>query len=63
MAVVQKSQLKQTNKYQMDISYILGDKVWLSIRNIITDRLSKKLNHKMLSAFKVIKNKRVFVKL
>ena len=41
----------------------MGDKVWLSITNITTNRPSKNLDHKMLGPFEVIGNKRVFVEL
>ena len=37
MAIAQESQSKQANKYWTDISYTVGDKVWLSTRNITTD--------------------------
>ena len=63
LAVVQKSQSKQVDKYQKNIIYIVRDKVWLSIRNITIDQPFKKLDHKMLGSFKIIRNKRVFVKL
>ena len=63
MAIVQESQSKQADKYRTDISYTVGDKVWLSTRNITIDRLSKKLEHKMLGLFKVIGNKRVSIEL
>ena len=63
LAAVQKSQLKQADKYQKNIIYTIGDKVWLSTRNITTNWPSKKLNHKMLGSFKVIRNKSVFVEL
>ena len=61
LAVAQKSLSKQTNKYQKDITYIVGDKVWLSTRNITSNQLSMKLDYKMLGFFKVIRNKRVAV--
>ena len=63
MAVAQESQSKQVDKHLTDISYTVGDKVWLSTRNIITDRPSKKLDHKMLSFFEVIGNKGVSIEL
>ena len=63
IASAQKSQSKQANKHQKDISYAVGDKVWLSTRNITTDQPSKKLHHKMLGSFEVIGNKRVSVEL
>ena len=63
MAIVQESQSKQADKYRTDISYTVGDKVWLSTRNINTDRPFKKLDHKMLGLFKVIRNKGVSIEL
>ncbi len=41
----------------------MGDKVWLSTRNITTDRPSTKLDHKTLGLFEVIGNKGVSVEL
>ena len=55
--------MKQADKYQRDISYTVGDKVWLSTRNITTDQLSTKLDHKMLGSFQIIRNKGVSVEL
>lgn len=33
--MIKKSQLKQANKYDKDISYTIRNKIWLSTRNII----------------------------
>ena len=63
LVAAQKSQSKQADKYQKDITYTVRDKVWLSTRNLTTDRLSKKLDHKILGPFKVIGNKNVFIEL
>ncbi len=63
MVVAQESLSKQVDKHQIDISYIVGDKVWLSTRNITTDQPFKKLDHKKLGLFKVIRNKRVSIEL
>ena len=63
MVAAQKSQSKQADKHWKDIIYAVGDKVWLSTRNITTNRPSKKLDHKMLGPFEVIGNKRVSVEL
>lgn len=57
IAIAQDSQFKQANKYRNNISYILGDIVSLSTKNIITDRLSQKLDHQMLNSFEIIGNK------
>ena len=45
------------------MSYAVNNKVWLSIKNITTDRPSKKLNYKMLGFFNIIENKKVSVEL
>ena len=63
LVAAQDSQSKQADKHRKDITYAVGDKVWLSTRNITTDRPSKKLDHKMLGPFKVIGNKGVSVEL
>lgn len=55
--------MKQIDKYCKDILYDIGDKIWLSIRNIITNQLFKKLDYKMLGFFEIIRNKKVFIKL
>mgnify|MGYP003623167012 CR=1 FL=1 len=35
-------------------AYQIGDSVWLSTKNIHTQRQSKKLDHKMIGPFKVL---------
>ena len=45
------------------VSYNIGNKVWLSTNNIIINRLSKKLDHKMIGPFKVIEKKDILLKL
>lgn len=47
----------------MDISYVIIDKIWLSTKNITTNQLFKKLDHKMLRFFEAIGNKEIFIKL
>ena len=63
LIAVQESQSKQADTHWKDIIYAVRDKVWLSIRNITTDRPSKKLDHKMLGLFEVIGNKEVSIEL
>ncbi len=63
LAAAQESQSKQADQHRKDITYAVGDKVWLFTRNITTDRPSKKLDHKMLGPFEVIGNKGVAVEL
>ena len=52
-----KSQAKQAvaaNRYHKEPSaYKISNMVWLSTRNIKTDRPSKKLDHKMIGPYKV----------
>ena len=52
--------IKQINKRKKKISYEIENKVFLFNRNIITDRLSKKLENKMLSPFLIIERVDIF---
>ena len=56
-------QSNQVNKHKKKLFYDIGDKVWLFTKNINTDQSSKKLNHKMIGSFKVIKKKNILLKL
>ena len=47
----------QANKHRKPINYSIGDKVWLSSRNIETVRPSKKLEDKMLGPYPIIARK------
>lgn len=45
MAIAQQDQEKYANRHRVEIpSYKVGDKVWLNLKNIPTERLSKKLD-------------------
>ena len=57
------SQSNPANKYRKKIFYDIGDKIWLSTKNISTDLPSKKLNHKMIGSFEVIGKKRILLEL
>lgn len=59
----QEIQSKQANKHWTDISYTIGDKIGLSIKNITIDWLSKKLDYRILEYFEDIRNARISVKL
>ena len=54
---ITKSQSKQAvaaNRYcKKPLAYKIGNIVWLSTRNIKTNRPSKKLDHKMIGLYKV----------
>ena len=46
--------IKQINRYKKDITFKKNDLVFFNIKNIVIDKLYKKLNNKMLDSFKVI---------
>ena len=46
--------IEQINRYRKDITFKKDDLVFLSIKNIIIDKSSKKLDDKMFDSFKVI---------
>jgi hypothetical protein len=56
LVTTQKFQKYQANKIRKNsFDYKVEDLVWLSIKNIKTNRSSKKLNHKMIDFYKVLK--------
>ena len=59
----QTSQSDQANKYRKKVSYDIGNKVWLSTKNIRIDRPFKKLDHKMIGLFEVIGKKGILLEL
>ena len=52
--------IKQINKRKKKISYGIKDKIFLFSRNIITDRLFKKLKDKILNSVLIIERVRTF---
>ncbi len=48
-----KRMMKQVNKHRKKINYKIESKMFLNERNIVTARLFKKLNDKMLDSFKI----------
>ena len=46
--------VEQLNRYKKDITFKKNDFVYFNIKNIIIDKLFKKLNSKMFDLFKVI---------
>ena len=60
---IQTSQFNQVNKYRKKVSYDIRDKVWLSTKNISTNQLFKKLDHKMIGLFNVIRKKSILLEL
>jgi hypothetical protein len=56
LVTIQESQKRQTDKTRKNSSnYKIKDLVWLFIRNIKTNKSFKKLNHKMIDFYKIIK--------
>jgi len=49
-----KQMMNQANKHRKKINYKIESKMFLNERNIITARLFKKLNDKMLDSFQII---------
>jgi len=45
--------MKQVNKHRKEINYEIKSKMFLNERNIVTARLFKKLDDKMLDSFKI----------
>ena len=55
--------MKQANKHRKKINYEIESKMFLNERNIVTARLFKKLNDKMLDSFKITDSIDFFYKL
>ena len=59
----QERMMKQANKHRKKINYKIESKMFLNERNIVTAKLFKKLNDKMLDSFKVTDSVDFFYKL
>jgi len=59
----QEQMMNQANKHRKKINYKIKSKMFLNERNIITARLFKKLNDKMLNSFQIIDLVNSFYKL
>ena len=55
--------INQANKHRKKINYKIESKMFLNERNIITARLFRKLNDKMLDSFQIIESVDSFYKL
>ncbi len=55
--------MKQANKHKKEINYKIESKMFLNERNIVTTRLFKKLDDKMLNSFKITDSVDFFYKL
>ena len=51
----QDRQQRVANQNRKEVSYEEGDMVWLSTKNIHTERTSKKLDHKMIGPYRIDK--------
>jgi len=58
-----KQMMNQANKHRKKINYKIESKMFLNERNIITARLFKKLDDKMLDSFKITDSVDFFYKL
>ena len=54
----QETMKRHTDKYRKEVFYEVGDQVFLSSKNITTDRPSKKLKDKILGPFPIVKKVR-----
>ncbi len=55
--------MKQANKHRKKINYKIESKMFLNKRNIVTAKLFKKLDDKMLNSFKITNSVDFFFKL
>jgi len=55
--------VKQANKHRKKINYEIKSKMFLNERNIVTAKLFKKLNDKILDSFKITDSVDFFYKL
>ena len=55
--------MNQANKHRKKINYEIKSKMFLNEQNIVTARLFKKPNNKMLNSFKIIDSVDFFYKL
>lgn len=54
MKDAQEAYSKAANRYRKNVEYAVGDQVWLSTKNIQTERQSKKLDHKTIGPYPVV---------
>ena len=52
---VQKQQIKHANKHRKNVKYEVKNLVWVSTKNIMINRLFKKLDHKIIESYSIIK--------
>jgi hypothetical protein len=58
----QQHQITYVNAHRITASnYQIDDQMWLSTKNIQIDRSSRKLDHKMIKSFKILKKKTTFI--
>ena len=52
---VQKQQIKHANRHRKNVKYKIKNLMWVSTKNIMINRLFKKLDHKMIESYSIIK--------
>ena len=52
---VQKQQIKHANRHKKNVKYEVKNLVWISTKNIMINRFFKKLDHKMIESYSIIK--------
>ena len=52
---VQKQQIKHANRHKKNVKYEVKNLVWISTKNIMTNRLFKKFDYKMIESYFIIK--------
>ena len=57
LEVTQARMMEQANRHRKDVTYEIGDHVFLSTKNLKTTRPSKKLDYKMIGPFEVVEKK------
>jgi len=60
---IRKQMMNQANKHRKKVNYKIKSKMFLNERNIVTARLFKKLDDKMLNSFKITDSVDFFYKL
>jgi len=63
ISAAQERMMKQANKHRRDVTYNVGDSVWLSTKHIKTQRPSKKLDHKWIGPFRIVRKHGISCKL
>ena len=52
---IQRQQIKHANKHKKNVKYEIKNLMWVSTKNIMINRFFKKLDHKMIESYSIIK--------